>query len=197
MNLKEKTRAVISKMEILNEQEIEILVEKTIVDVFKKDTILLKEGQTPTRCYTVIEGCVREYLIKDGEEKSTAFFMEGDMLTPPLPNSQPSTHYLECVEDCILTISNENSEEEIVAALPRLIAVFQEIAIEKINTAKEEWNQFISSSPEERYLNLLKTKPHLLDRVPHHQVASYLGMKPQSLSRIRKRILDNKKLLTE
>ena len=192
MGLEEKIRAIISKFEILNKEEIELLVEKSIADVFKKGTLLLKEGQIPTKCYMVVEGCVREYLIKDGEEISTAFFMEGDTFTPHSQASKPSEHYWECMEDCILTISNKSFEEEIRALLPRLEAVFQNIAIAKINKAKEEWSQFVSSSPEERYLNLLETKPHLLDRVHHHQIASYLGMKPQSLSRIRKRILDQK-----
>ncbi|UII80073.1 Crp/Fnr family transcriptional regulator [Flagellimonas sp. CMM7] len=192
MVLKEKIRALISKFQILNKEEVEILVEKTVVDSFKKDTLLLKEGQIPTKCYMVVEGCVREYLIKDGEEKSTAFFMEGDTFTPHSHDSKPSKHYWECVEDCILTISNKSFEEEIRAALPRLEAVFQEIAIQKINKAKEEWSEFITSSPEERYLNLLETKPLLLNRIPQHQIASYLGMKPQSLSRIRKRLANKK-----
>lgn len=193
MSLKEKIRAMISKFKILNKEEIETLVEKTVVDEFKKGTLLLREGQVPTKCFMVVEGCVREYIIKDGEEKSTAFFMEGDTFTPHSKDSKPSQYYWECAEDCILTISNKSFEEEIRALLPRLNDVFQEIAIEKINKSKEEWSQFVSSSPEERYLNLLEKKPHLLERVPHHQIASYLGIKPQSLSRIRKRIIDQKK----
>ena len=184
---------MLSNFEMLSRQEIELIVDKTIIDEFKKGTTLLKEGQVPSKCYMVIEGCVREYLLKDGEEISTAFFTEGDTFTPPSLKGSPSNHYWECVEDCILTISNKNYEEEIRAAIPRLDAVFQEIAIGKINQSKDEWSQFVSSSPEERYLHLLETKPHLLERVPHHQIASYLGIKPQSLSRIRKRILDQKK----
>lgn len=193
MNLKDKIRALLSNFEMLSGQEIELIVEKTIIDSYKKGTILLKEGQIPSKCYMVVEGCVREYLIKDGEEISTAFFTEGDTFTPPSLKGNPSKHYWECEEDCILTISSKNYEEEIRAAIPRLDTVFQEIAIEKINKSKDEWSQFVSSSPEERYINLLNTKPHLLERVSHHQIASYLGIKPQSLSRIRKRILDQKK----
>lgn len=192
MNLKEKIRSLLSKIEMLNKEEVDIIVNKTIVDSFKKGSILLKEGQIPTKCYMVVEGCVREYIIKNGEEKSTAFFMEGDTFTPHSKDSKPSKYYWECAEDCILTISNKAYEEEIRAALPRLDAVFQQIAIEKINQTKDQLNQFITSSPEERYLNLLDTKPQLFNRVPQHQLASYLGMKPQSLSRIRKRLLNSK-----
>jgi len=190
MILKEKIRAMISKFALLNKDEIEIIVETTIVDNFKKGTLLLREGQIPRKCYMVVEGCVREYIIKDGIEKSTAFFTEGDTFTPHSGDSKPSKYYWECAEECILTISNNNYVEEIREALPRLDHVFQQIAIEKINNAKDEWSQFITSSPEERYLNLLETKPHLLNRVPQHQIASYLGMKPQSLSRIRKRLMN-------
>lgn len=197
MSLKDKIRSLISNFKMLSEQEIELIVETTIVDEFQKGTLLLKEGQIPSKCYMVVEGCVREYLIKDGEEVSTAFFTEGDTFTPPALKGQPSNHYWECVEDCILTISNKNYEEELRATIPRLDSVFQEIAIDKINKLKDDWSQFVSSSPEERYLNLLKTRPHLLDRVSHHQIASYLGIKPQSLSRIRKRIIDQQKRWSE
>lgn len=183
---------MISAFGMLNKEEIETIVDKTIVDQFKKGTLLLREGQIPTKCYMVIEGCVREYIIKDGEDKSTAFFMEGDTFTPQSGDGKPSTYYWECTEDCILTISTKSYEEEIRAALPRLDAVFQKIAINKINSAKEEWIQFTTSSPEKRYLNLLKSKPLLLNRVPQSQIASYLGIKPQSLSRIRKRLIDKK-----
>jgi CRP-like cAMP-binding protein len=51
------------------------------------------------------------------------------------------------------------------------------------------FTSFVLHSPEERYLNLLKTRPELLDRVPQYQLASYLGVTPESLSRIRKRIM--------
>lgn len=188
--LNEKLRSIISQFQMLTPDEVELIVERSIIDSFEKGTLLLKAGQIPTKCYMVVEGCVREYLIKDGEEKSTAFFMEGETFTPHSRNKKPSKYYWECVEDCVLTISNKSFEEEIRAALPRLVDVFQEIAIEKIHTAKEEWSDFVTSSPEERYLNLLETKPQWLNRIPHHQIASYLGMKPQSLSRIRKRLME-------
>ena len=134
----------------------------------------------------------KEYIIKDGEDKSTAFFMEGDTFTPHSGDGKPSKYYWECIEDCTLTISNKSFEEEIRAALPRLDEIFQQIAIEKINKSKDDLTQFVTSSPEERYLNLFNTKPQLLNRVPQHQIASFLGIKPQSLSRIRKRIVKNK-----
>jgi hypothetical protein len=55
--------------------------------------------------------------------------------------------------------------------------------------SQEKLASYIINSPEDRYLDLLKNRPDLLDRVPHYQLASYLGIKPESLSRIRKRIM--------
>lgn len=185
---KEKIRALISKFPVLTQEEVSLIVDKTVVKEFKKGEILLREGQIPRSCYMVVEGCVREYLIKDGEEKSIAFYTESETFSPQNKDCEPSKFYWECAEDSILTVSTKNYEEELQEILPRLELVFRQIAIDKINLAKAEWSEFISSSPEERYLNLQKTKPYLFDRIPHHQIASYLGMKPQSLSRIRKRV---------
>lgn len=194
MELKEKIRYLVSNFKMFRPHEIDLIVESTIVDDFEKGTFLLKEGQIPKNCYMVVHGCVREYLIKDGEEISTAFFTEGDTFTPTAKDGKPSQHYWECTEYCILTISNKGYEDEIRALIPRLNSIFQEIAIEKINKSREEYSLFISSSPEERYLNLIENRASLLDRVPHHQIASFLGIKPQSLSRIRKRLLESKKV---
>lgn len=187
-DLKEKIRTLISNFKPLTKDEIDLIVEKTVVKEYKKGTVLLREGQIPTKCYMVVEGCVREYLIKDGDEKTTAFFTESDTFTPQLKDGKPSKKYWVCTEDCVLTVSTNNYAEELLMLIPRLEKVFRNIAIEKINAARTELSEFVSSSPEERYLNLQKNRPDIFNRVPQHQIASYLGMQPQSLSRIRKRI---------
>jgi len=195
MELKNKVRNIISSTGILTKDEVELIVEETIVDVFEKGAFLLKEGQITLKCYMVVEGCVREYLLADGDEKTTAFYTEGDKIAAYSNDGKgvASKHYWECVEDCILTISDQDFEDDLRKLVPRLDVIIQGVAKEKLNKAKEEWTLFVSSSPEERYLNLLQNRPSLLNRVPHHQVASFLGMKPQSLSRIRKRIMDKRK----
>ncbi len=64
------------------------------------------------------------------------------------------------------------------------------VAVEdELGKNQEKLASYIIKSPEERYLELLETRPDLLDRVPQYQLASYLGIKPESLSRIRKRIM--------
>ena len=196
MNLKEKVKTIVSQIEILTKEEIKTIVDITIVKSYKKGDILLKEGQIPTKCYMVLEGCIREYQMVDGHEKTTAIHTEGDKCTSYVNKGRgiSSNHYWECLEDSILTISHQEFEDQLRVLIPRLDVIVTQIAIGKLNQAKEDWSHFISSSPEERYLNLLENRPNLLNRIPHHYIASYLGMKPQSLSRIRKRTLEKNKL---
>lgn len=75
--MKDEFRAFISNFPFLNADESEIIVENTILREFKKGNVLLKQGSISKECYAVIRGCIREYYIKDGLEKTTAFFTEG------------------------------------------------------------------------------------------------------------------------
>ena len=103
-------------------------------------------------------------------------------------NKKPSEYYVSCVEDCILVVSNPGMEEVIFAKFPRFETLCRLLSEELLASRQATFDDFKTSSPEQRYLNLLQTRPDLLQRVPQHQLASYLGIKPQSLSRIRKRL---------
>ena len=192
MNSREKVRAFIDRINVLTQKEKNIIVEETIIEEYKKGSILLRQGQIPKRCFTVMVGCVREYTITNGEEKTTGFFIEGDKITPHTydGSGEPSKHFLECLEDCVLTISDKNFEKRLIELIPRIVEVMPEFVLEELKKAKTEWTKFVTSSPEERYMHLMETRPSLFNRVAHHQIASYLGMQPQSMSRIRRRVFD-------
>jgi CRP-like cAMP-binding protein len=180
----------LSNFQMLTKEEVLIIAEHTHVKEFKKGLILLKEGEVCKSCYSVLKGCVREYIIKDGEEKTTAFFTEGDAIASFTSSTtkKPSKHFLECTEDSLLTVSNQDLESKICKLIPRLESIIR-FEVEK-NAGKEHdhLSKFISSSPEERYLDFQENRPELFNRIPQHQIASYLGIKPESLSRIRKRL---------
>lgn len=182
---------MLSNMPSLSEDEAKEIVENINIQTFKKGTILLKEGVISKECYSVLKGCIREYYIKDGEEKTTDFFTEGQEVVSftSYTNQTPSKHYLSCAEESILTVSTPEKEKEMYRKYPKLEAITRTMM--EINTGKtqEKLASFITSSPEERYLNLLENRPHLINRVPQHQIASYIGITPESLSRIRKRVV--------
>jgi len=76
--MKEEFRSFVSSFPFLQPDEVNVIVENTRLKEFKKGTTLLEEGQVSSSCYAVIIGCVREYYIKDGIDKTTAFFTEGE-----------------------------------------------------------------------------------------------------------------------
>lgn len=182
----------ISKFATLKESEIKDILSILQFKTFKKGTVLLEEGKATKICHFVLKGCVRQYYLMDGIEKTTNFFTEGEPVAPYEGNfeGRPSKYYLECLEDCILTVDSPGGEEAFFAMFPQLRTARNAATEHEWSKSQDRFTSFILNSPEERYLELLKTRPDLLDRVPQYQLASYLGVTPESLSRIRKRIME-------
>lgn len=183
----------IAKYITLTEEEKNAILPLNIFHTVKKGTILLKEGQQSKESYFVINGCIRTYYIKDGEERTTAFYTEMEALTPNcVVNQTPSDYFISCVEDTVLTISNVDMEAEMNSRFPKFEIMCRKMSEEILAKQRMDFDEFKTSSPEERYLNLLQKRPDLIQRVPQNQLASYLGIKPQSLSRLRARMLEKK-----
>lgn len=183
----------ISQYITLTDEEKNALRSLSIFRTVKKGSILLKEGQSSNESYFVLRGCIRTYYIIDGEEKTTAFYTEMDALTPYCVITQtPSDCFVGCVEDCILTVSNAAMEAEVNSKFPKFEIMCRRLSEELLAKQRIDFDEFKTSSPEQRYLNLLQKRPDLLQRVPQHQLASYLGIKPQSLSRLRARLVEKK-----
>lgn len=183
----------LSKYVTLTEEEKNAIVSLDIFHSVKKGTILLKEGQKSKESYFVLKGCIRTYYEIDAEEKTTAFYTEMEALTPPCVISKtPSEYYVSCTEDCILLISNSDMEAEVNAKFPKFESLCKKLSEELLAKERMDFDEFKTSSPEQRYLNLLEKRPDLIQRVPQHQLASYLGIQPQSLSRLRARIAEKK-----
>lgn len=174
----------------LSDAEINTIFEMVKIRAHKRGKVLLREGQARNICYFVLQGCVRQYYLVDGLEKTTNFFTEGQPVnTSGFPfENKPSKSYLVCNEDCILIEGRPEEEQAFFDKLPRM-EMFNRLGVEmELQKSQESFSEFIIKSPEERYLSLMETRPELLDRVPQYQLASFLGIAPESLSRIRKRI---------
>lgn len=183
----------ITKYTPLTKEEKKALISLDIFRSVKKGTVLLKEGQHSKTGYFVLKGCLRTFYIIDGEEKTTAFYTEMEGVTPAcVLSSGPSHYYIATTEDSIITISNPDMEEEIFQKFPKFETLCRVLSEELIAKQQINFDDFKTSSPEQRYLNLLEQRPDLIQRVPQHQLASFLGIKPQSLSRLKSRILQKK-----
>lgn len=175
----------------LSQEEIEAIVETMTIKQFKKGTVLLKEGQISNETYFVLEGCVRQFYLVDGEEKTKNFFTDEQWVISMNSFSQqnPSNHYLDCCIDSKLVVGNREMEESLYKRFPKLETVSRKV-MEKVFVEQQEiMSSYTTDTPEKRYLKLLKSRPDLFQKIPQYQIASYVGVKPESLSRIRKRLL--------
>ncbi|MGG1634418.1 Crp/Fnr family transcriptional regulator [Paenibacillus sp. NRS-1760] len=180
-----------TKFTSLSDEEQQAIVDDILIEEYKKGTILLRQGDVPTKCYFVLKGIVRQYLIDEaGKEVTSNFFTEEQAVSIFNRHQQnkPSAYTLTCLEDCILVVGELNDEKGMFNKHLQLESMVRIMVEENLGEVQDELTSFIASAPEERYKALLRKRPHLVDRVPQHQLASYLGITPESLSRIKKRV---------
>lgn len=180
----------ITKFVELSENQIQIIKDQNLFKRCKKNEVLLSEGQYAKDCYFIIQGCVRAFYIKDGQEHNTDFFFENQTIRPvSYLTKEPSQYYLSCLEDCIVAVGNETRNQKLIEQIPKLSSLILQMNEAQLIQKTIELDEFKNHNPEERYLLLLKNKPELINRVPLYHIASYLGVTQISLSRIRSRIL--------
>jgi CRP-like cAMP-binding protein len=183
----------LSRYITVSEDLAKVFMKSSFVQEFPSGTILLREGEHARKGYFILRGCIRSYILKDGVDKTIDFFIEEESVLPiGYGKDLPSPHFLECLEDTVAVVGTPDQEERMLGEYPELkdvCLVMSEVMAEKLN---ESLARYRTSTPEERYRDLLERRPDLLQRIPQYQIASYLGVQPESLSRIRRRLARSK-----
>jgi len=175
----------------LSSEEVNCIEKSFPVRTFNKGTLLLEPDQMAKNAYFVVEGCVRKYVVKDGDEVTLDFYTEEQSFADfdSLSHQIPSKYFFVCTEKTKVAVLNAEKEAALYQQFPRFETICR-VEFEKMMGAKVTRAElFNHMKPEDRYLKLLKERPDLIQRVPQYQIASYLGLTPQSLSRIRKRMV--------
>ncbi len=184
-----------SKIMPLSAEEVSAIANTMNIQQYKKGTVLLREGQISTNTYFVLEGCVRQYFLVDGEEKTNNFFTEEQWVVS-FNSFMPdlvSKHFLDCCEESLLVVGDSEKANELYKQFPRLETVSRKVLEKVFADQLEISGSYFTDTTEQRYLKLLDTRPDLVQRIPQYQLASYVGVKAESLSRIRKRIALNRR----
>lgn len=135
----------------------------------------------------ITKGYLRKYLLIDGKEKTDFFYFDNDLTgdLPSIISNEPCKSYNEAMEPTSLLVFSYHELDELSKEsrnIERLLRVFAELAfVRYYNKA----TSFVLQSPKERYESLIRSQPQVLQRATQYHIASYLGITPQHLSRLR------------
>jgi CRP-like cAMP-binding protein len=183
--------AAIARFVPMDEADKQLLLPYIETRELIKHQLFATEGKRCNEVGFLLAGNMRHYYTKDGEEKTTYFYFEQHFVSSYISciTGAPSLLSIEALTDCRLLVFRYDILHELFdktqawARFGRLLAEYLAIGLE------ERMVGLLMLSPEERYLQLLQgNKQKILERIPQHYIASYLGITPVSLSRIRSRM---------
>ncbi len=178
----------------LNNAEEAAFLDILEIKMFKKKEFLLRESEICNKVTFINSGCIRLFYNVEGVENTIQFFFGGSWYTDyaSFLTGQPTLENVQALEDCVVVQFKKGDLYELFdtfSIFDRVGRVMAENAFLSLSML----NRMIANEePQQRYLNLMKQRPNVVEKIPQHYIASYLGIKPETLSRIRKRIMDNK-----
>ena len=166
----------------------DLLSESQTITVPAKTT-LLEEGKVADRLYLIRKGCLRLFFYDEGKDITFQFFFEGDIVASfdSMHKRTPSLFDLESIEPSELAVIGMEEFYSLINNNLQARQLYEEKLIDRFHTYQQLFLSRIKNTPQQRYEELLKEYPNIIQRVPQHYIASYLGITPVSLSRIRNR----------
>lgn len=156
----------------------------------KSKTMLLREGDVSKYMFFIVKRAIRMFFNEDGKEISIQFFFEDQFVSSfrSFRTGEPGEYSLETIEPCELVAIHNKDIPGLLALAPEIKDALLEYVSGRMDAYLSLFISRIRDSPEKRYLDLVNNAPHILNRVAQQHIASYLGITPVSLSRIRNRV---------
>ncbi|NME71698.1 Crp/Fnr family transcriptional regulator [Flammeovirga aprica] len=157
---------------------------------YAKGEMIFTEGKISDEIYFVTKGCVRLFYNVDGNDKTAFFYTEGQFICAgeSYTYNVPAIENYQALENSEIYIFTKANIEKLIDVFPKLEIIARVATENELITYQKVLASFITKSAEERYQDLLKTKGDLVQRVPQQYIASFLGVSPETLSRIKARI---------
>ncbi len=167
------------------------LLERCQRKSYKKGSFLIFSGDPCNSIFFVEKGLLRQYSIDEkGKEHILHFAPEGWLLNDreSMHFNMPSKYNIEALEDTEVFILDQAIMDALETEIPAFATFNNELLNNHIRQLQKRITLLLSATAEERYLSFIKMYPNILLRVPQSMVASYLGITPESLSRVRKEL---------
>lgn len=160
-------------------------------------TILLREGEISRKAYLIEKGCLRVWFDNKGDEITFQFFFENSTVSSieSFKKGTPSLFSLETIEPCTLWWIDKKDVDRLleeVNEIPSMRNQIMNTLFERTLHYMQHFLSFVRDTPQERYENLLNHQPYIVQRVPQHYIASYLGISRVHLSRIKNKLARGK-----
>ena len=157
---------------------------------FPARATLLREGEISRKVFFVQKGCLRIAVNSHGKDITTQFFFENEAVASieSFRTNRASVVSIRSVEPSTVIVLEKKGFDLLLRDFPEISDLLLELAFRRFEAYSRLFASFITQTPRQRYLALLKGDPRIIERVPQHFIASYLGITPVSLSRIRKRL---------
>jgi CRP-like cAMP-binding protein len=182
-------------LNLYTEDEFTLATTFFIPKKIRRRQFLLQAGDVCKYVAFVSKGCLRSYSIDEkGEEHIVQFAIEGWWISDmkSFLTNQPAIYNIDALEDSEVLLIDRAKQDKLCAAVPKCEHYFKLLMETSNSTASIRIADLIGTSAENRYLTFLNAYPEIVQRVPQNQIASYLGIAPQSLSRIRKELSEKK-----
>lgn len=190
-DIEKEVHAWLTSLGPLNREEADALLQNTDVAEYKKGSVILREGAISTKCFFILRGCIRQFRHVEGEERTIDFYTDKEPVISYVSyiGNSPSQYALDCLEDSLLVSGSKEQEVKLLKHHPRLKFLTQLFMQQDFSKMQERLDNFLNLSAEDRCRQFMETRPDLLGRVPLQYIAGYLGITPESFSRIRKRVI--------
>lgn len=186
----DKLAKVIEAYSDLDQVSLRQMVDHIPVQVYKKGTTLIEQGEPVNQCYFILEGCARKYSVnEEGKEVTSDFYTENQSISIFSEYDETGSPYsVTCLEDSVMIVGDLAEQDNEMSKYPELESIVLKMMGAGMGELQDTFAAFIRMSPVERVTYLMGKRPELFTRVPQHQLASYLGITPESLSRIKGRL---------
>lgn len=173
----------------LETNEIEFLKNAFKEIQIKKGDFFLKAGDFNNQLGFIQKGLIRYFVYKNEEESTLEFSKEGEFVAEyqSLVQKSQSIQCIQAIEDTTILVMTSDDLQNLYINFKNGDRIGRMVIEHRFNVLVNQLMSIYTHNPDQRYLHFIKTYPELVQRVPQYHIASYVGVKPQSLSRIRKR----------